>query len=269
MLCVPPRADVILPIGNLHINPLAQLKRVSCQYHSNALVWSLVGVLLSNSPGVLTQFWWWVASVIYFPSRACAQVHMARFRIRDPQSSSDAGDDENDLSSDEEEEPPSSRRASSSGSKVPAIDPASFPRAFDLDSTCASGLIVLLYASPASAPVVHLVDRAGALHPIGTCFADFFRAALMHVGVPHWPCAYGDAGGLPDDAAQWLRFLSPQRLAIDQAHARTPGHTNAAATRTRHHAPQHAAPSTSSKGAAVASSAVALDLTKIEELAQR
>jgi len=199
---------------------------------------------------------------------------MARFRIRDPHSSSpDAGDDEHEMSSDEEEELPSSCRASGnssgSGSKVPAIDPASFPRAFDLDCTCASGLIVLLYASPASSPIVHLVDRAGTLHPIGTCFADYFRAALMHVGVPHWPCAYGDAGGLPDDAAQWLRFLSPQRLAMDQAHARAPGRATTAAVRTCHHMQQHAASSTSSKGAGVASSAVALDLTKIEELAQR
>lgn len=205
---------------------------------------------------------------------------MARFRIRDagPHSSPPgADDDNNDVSSDEEEELPSSRRASGSvgGSKAASMDPASFPRAFDLDSSCASGLIVLLYASPSAAPRVHLINRAGTLHPIGTCFADYYRAALMHVGVPHWPCAYGDAGGMPDDAAQWLRFLSPQRLAIDQAHARTPGRTTtAAAVRSRHHAQQqqqqqHAAPSANSKGAPAPSSAVALDLTKIEELAQR
>jgi len=181
---------------------------------------------------------------------------MSRFRIRCGPHSLPSST--TDISSDEEEETPTTRRGSS---KIPGAAASSFPRAFDLDSSCASGLIVLLYPSPTAAPVVYLIDRAGTLHPIGHCFADYYRAVLMHVGVPHWPCAYGDAGGMPDDAAQWLRFLSPQRLAIDQAHAHTRAHATAATAR-------RTVPTTN-PGATTAAVAAAIDLSKIEELAQR
>lgn len=90
--------------------------------------------------------------------------------------------------------------------------------AFDLDAECAAGRVALLYwaatgAGPGLPPQVWFQDLSCRWHFMASSFTDYFRVAALHLGVPHWQCAFTDAG-LSPSASQWLALFCPERLTM-------------------------------------------------------
>ena len=89
-------------------------------------------------------------------------------------------------------------------------------RAFDLDNTCTSGRVALLYADGPQRPQVWFQDLSGQWFLISRTFTDYFRVLVMHLGLPNWQYAFTEAG-LDENAKRWLRFFSSERLDIDSS----------------------------------------------------
>ncbi len=121
----------------------------------------------------------------------------SRLRVRGPHWTAEAED------SDEDEDP-----------RTPAPSTA-FPVAFELDRHCSAGHVLLLYTSPHESGV-YFLDISGVCHFVAASLPAYHRLLLLHLGLPHWQMAFTPAG-MPQESEQWMRFLSPQRLAIDLA----------------------------------------------------
>jgi hypothetical protein len=87
-------------------------------------------------------------------------------------------------------------------------------RAFDLDNTCTSGRVALLYAAGPLTPQVWFQDLAGQWFFVSRCFIDYFRVLVMHLGLPNWQYAFTEVG-LDEHSKHWLRFFSAERLDIN------------------------------------------------------
>jgi len=99
-----------------------------------------------------------------------------------------------------------------------------FARGLDLDPGCAAGRGALLYtarggggagaAAEVPGPAVWFQDRALVWHFVASSFEDYYRLLCMHLGIEGWLGAF-TPWGMDPSARQWLRFLSPERTAID------------------------------------------------------
>mmetsp|Transcript_10203 Transcript_10203/g.19264 ORF Transcript_10203/g.19264 Transcript_10203/m.19264 type:complete len:206 (+) Transcript_10203:1-618(+) len=98
--------------------------------------------------------------------------------------------------------------------KTPELSLADVEAAFDLDSTCNSGRVALLYTSAKAEPEVWFQDLGCSWNFLASSFSDYFRLMLSHVGLPNWQYAFTPIGLEPATRA-WLRLLAPGRLAID------------------------------------------------------
>ena len=67
-------------------------------------------------------------------------------------------------------------------------------RAFDLDNTCTSGRVALLYADGPQRPQVWFQDLSGCWHFIAKSFTDYFRLMVMHLGIPNWHYIFTEIG---------------------------------------------------------------------------
>jgi len=61
---------------------------------------------------------------------------------------------------------------------------------------------------------VWLKDKHGIWLYLADSFGSYFRLAVMHLGIIGWPSVF-HPGGIPPDTRAWLRYLCPERLAID------------------------------------------------------
>ncbi|CDW78373.1 UNKNOWN [Stylonychia lemnae] len=86
--------------------------------------------------------------------------------------------------------------------------------AFDIDSKVKDGRLALIYRGNTNKPQIWFQDLSCSWFFIAYKFTDYFRLMIMHLGLPHWQYAFTQVG-LDPQALQWLRFLSPERLAID------------------------------------------------------
>jgi len=86
--------------------------------------------------------------------------------------------------------------------------------AYDIDSLCQDGRVVLLYKDTFNKPQIWFQDLSCGWFFIANTFTDYFRLMIMHLGLPHWQYAFTDVG-LDPVAEKWFRFLSPNRLQID------------------------------------------------------
>lgn len=78
--------------------------------------------------------------------------------------------------------------------------------------------MALIYRS-SSKPQVWFQDLSCNWYFIANCFTDYFRLMIMHLGIPGWQYAFTNVG-LDPQTLQWLRFLAPERLAIDNEYRR-------------------------------------------------
>ena len=96
--------------------------------------------------------------------------------------------------------------------------------AFDIDSKVKGGRIALIYRAHStqsgSKPQIWFQDLSCNWFFISNTFTDYFRLMVMHLGLPNWQYAFTQVG-LDPQTLQWLRFLSPERLAIDMESRRT------------------------------------------------
>ena len=97
-------------------------------------------------------------------------------------------------------------------------------RAFELDSTCEAGRVLLLLGVDLGVrrAQVWFQDGSCALSRIALTFTDYFRLLVLHLGVPRWQYAYTEAG-LDPTCRQWLRLMAPDRLATPKARANEVG----------------------------------------------
>lgn len=100
---------------------------------------------------------------------------------------------------------------------------------FLLDSSCEMGDIVLLYRVPfspdamkhdpdstvLSQPEVWLLDTNGQLHYICASFTQYFRLAVVHLGVLGWQSAF-TVDGLSETTQQWMNIFCKERLICDR-----------------------------------------------------
>eukprot|EP00742_Colponemidia_sp_Colp-10_P006838 GILJ01007327.1.p1 GENE.GILJ01007327.1~~GILJ01007327.1.p1 ORF type:complete len:351 (+),score=31.24 GILJ01007327.1:41-1054(+) len=91
------------------------------------------------------------------------------------------------------------------------------PVAFCIDHLCADGRLALLYRSGHTDPQVWFQGLSCMWSFLSASFTDYFRLMIMHLGMPRWQYAFTTVG-LDPVSEQWIRFLSPERLAIDMSH---------------------------------------------------
>jgi hypothetical protein len=127
-------------------------------------------------------------------------------------------DQEEEEAHDEDADEPA--QSSLSAGPPPALPAASFPQAFDLDSSCPAGHVVLLYRRPTDAkrPRVYFTDLSGTSYLLARSFRAYWRQLLLHMGLPYWHYVCSPVG-MPQETQQWMRFLSPKRLDIDRTRA--------------------------------------------------
>lgn len=94
--------------------------------------------------------------------------------------------------------------------------------AFDLDTSCACGRVALFYVLGDAQPQVWFQDLACHWHFLAASFADYFRLAVMHLGLPNWPYIFTPAG-LDTASEQWFRYIASDRLIIDMENRREQG----------------------------------------------
>lgn len=92
-------------------------------------------------------------------------------------------------------------------------------RAFDLDSSCQSGKVALLYCQGNDNPQIWFQDLSCKWYFLCKTFSDYFRLLVMHLGLPNWHYSFTEVG-LDPASKHWFRLLSPERLAIDLEAAR-------------------------------------------------
>lgn len=104
--------------------------------------------------------------------------------------------------------------------ELPAGASASALRAFDLDASCESGRVVLLFVGEAASRRVQIwfQDASCAWAFVANSFTDYFRLLVLHMGLPRWQYAYTEVG-LDPVARQWFRCLAPERLSAAKGHS--------------------------------------------------
>lgn len=109
--------------------------------------------------------------------------HFKRVRIS---SATGANADDDDDESDDE---PFTGNNAPPAPVVPA-----WPALFDLDCSCSSGRIVLVWSSPSLFLGVHFLDPSLNLFFVASSFQDYYRLMLMHLGIRDWIYAFSEAG---------------------------------------------------------------------------
>jgi tubulin polyglutamylase complex subunit 2 len=183
--------DEVLPLGLMHINRLAALKRIR-------------------------------AGIPKLTSRSRNRSATVAPHMHSPI------DDE--IESDDEQITPKRTHAGSAGinssgsshshshsSTGTGSTAFSFPCAFELDAM-GEGVVALVFFSNTGAQI-WFQDLSCAWTRIAPSFTDYMRLMVMHLGLPRWQYAL-TAGGLDPAALPWFQLLCPQRLAIDIKHAR-------------------------------------------------
>ena len=66
----------------------------------------------------------------------------------------------------------------------------------------------------AGRPHVWWQDAQGTWHYVSASFEAYYRLACLHLGILGWQGVFTPLG-LPHGTRQWLRFFSPERLALD------------------------------------------------------
>lgn len=94
-------------------------------------------------------------------------------------------------------------------------------RAFNLDSSCESGRVLLVLGSGSVSSSrrtseVWFQDGSCALSRLAPSFAQYMRLSVLHLGLPRWQYAYTEAG-LDPTCRQWLRLMAPDRLSISSS----------------------------------------------------
>ena len=107
-----------------------------------------------------------------------------------------------------------------------------------IDSRCPAGNVALVWGpeggceggggGPSSLPSpsssscyrgVWLQDLEGRWHILAETFTDYMRLQVVHLGLPSWQLAFTDVG-LTSETEIWFRFLSPERLELDNQYSR-------------------------------------------------
>jgi len=101
--------------------------------------------------------------------------------------------------------------------ELPAAGQGGPLRAFDLDSTCECGRVLLLLGC-AGAPrraEVWFQDVSCGLTQLAGSFAEYMRLLTVSLGLPRWHYAHTEAG-LDPTSRQWFRLLAPHQLAASE-----------------------------------------------------
>mmetsp|Transcript_36909 Transcript_36909/g.104160 ORF Transcript_36909/g.104160 Transcript_36909/m.104160 type:complete len:265 (-) Transcript_36909:24-818(-) len=96
--------------------------------------------------------------------------------------------------------------------------------AFDLDSTCLCGKVALMYFQGESRPQVWFQDLGCTWNYVAPTFTEYFRLLAMYRGLPNWQYAF-TRHGLDPVSERWVRFICPERLAVDNGNDAPPGGT--------------------------------------------
>ena len=78
------------------------------------------------------------------------------------------------------------------------------------------GVAALVYRPSLGAYQVWFQDLACMWHFAADSFTNYARLMVMHVGVLHWRYIFAPVG-LDPTTAQWMRWLVPERFAVDDA----------------------------------------------------
>jgi tubulin polyglutamylase complex subunit 2 len=107
---------------------------------------------------------------------------------------------------------------------LPAASSAAGLRPFDLDAECESGRVIAFFGAVGSPRRVEIwfQDAGGELSRLAGSFAEYFRLAALHAGLPQWQYAYTEAG-LDRTTRQWFRLLAPMRFFSNGASDRAQG----------------------------------------------
>ena len=128
-------------------------------------------------------------------------------RLKDMAPCQFGSDDDSDDSEDDVVGKSAGRSASGSPSHGPrtmSMRAAQKRAAFDLDTGCHGGRVVLLYTTGPAAPEVWFQDMSCNLCYVAKTFTDYFRLLVMHLGIPSWQYAFAEAG-LDPVCEQWPR----------------------------------------------------------------
>jgi len=83
-----------------------------------------------------------------------------------------------------------------------------------IDSHCPAGNVALVSGPGGESMGVWLQDLEGRWHALADSFSDYMRLQVVHLGLPSWQLAFTDTG-LTTDTEIWLRFMSPERLQLN------------------------------------------------------
>lgn len=106
--------------------------------------------------------------------------------------SSSSGATGADVDEDDEDESDDEPFTGNNAPPAPVVPP--WPVLFDLDCSCTSGRIVLVWSSSSSCAGVHFLDPSMNLYFVSSSFEDYKRVMLMHLGIRDWILAFSEAG---------------------------------------------------------------------------
>lgn len=92
---------------------------------------------------------------------------------------------------------------------------------FELDPCDGYGKVCLVYKDikagvTTSQPEIWFLDRSLEWWYLASCFTEYFRIMIVHLGLPVWQYLF-TATGLSPETKQWFNLYAPTRLAIDMA----------------------------------------------------
>lgn len=94
-------------------------------------------------------------------------------------------------------------------------------KVFELDPCDGHGKVCLVYKDvkagvTTSQPEIWFLDRSLEWSYLASCFTDYFRMMIVHLGLPVWQYLFTSTG-LSPETKQWFNLYAPTRLAIDTA----------------------------------------------------
>eukprot|EP00474_Spongospora_subterranea_P005589 CRZ06047.1 hypothetical protein [Spongospora subterranea] len=92
--------------------------------------------------------------------------------------------------------------------------PSNLSLAFDLDSLCIDGRVVLVCESDLSKSRIYFQDLSCRYYFLCNTFTEYVRLLFLHLGLPRWQYAFTDCG-LPPTTIQWMRLFANHRLQLD------------------------------------------------------
>ncbi|CEM31016.1 unnamed protein product [Vitrella brassicaformis CCMP3155] len=87
---------------------------------------------------------------------------------------------------------------------------------FDLNPNAADGRVVLMMAPHAHTAQVWFQDMSCDWHFLAASFTDYFRLALLHLGIARWEYAFTSVG-LDPYTQRWLSFFTHERYLLDMS----------------------------------------------------